>query len=240
MAFFVRELSSFLKDFVEQEGSDCQTSRGSGASDEIEHDLERVQRLSSPVDRDLTEETILDRVVFGSACGIMADQDGDAQFVGELLEFILPEPEATIVATTGIAQDQKRIFLREAWPLRIVPPGTNGFHSEFGCVVRRRDIDAALIVKQIIDAEGHRHGQSILAKVVAVDAFRLLAPDATFIEEGANHLFVLGIDAEYRSSALTEKLLDPLNVVELTVSVGMWRSTQALAVGYQPNLLFLQ
>lgn len=228
-----------MKDLVEQEGSDRQTGRCRGALDVIEHGLQRVQRLSSPVDRDLTEETVLDRVVFGSACGIVADQDGDAQLVGELLEFILPEPEATIVATTGIAQDQKSIFLLEAWALRIVPPGTDGFHGEFGCVVRRGDIDAALIVKQIVDTEGNSNGQSILAKVVAVDTFRLLTPDATFIEEGANQLFVLGIDAEYRSSALAEKLLDPFNVVELTVSVGMWRSTQALAVGYQPNLLLL-
>ena len=229
-----------MKDLVEQEGSDCQTGRCRSALDVIEHGLERVQRLSSPVDRDLTEETVLDRVVFGSACGIMADQDGDAQFIGELLEFILPEPEATIVATTGIAQDQKSIFLLEAWAFRIVPPGTDGFHGEFGCVVRRGDIDAALIVQKIVDAERNSNGQSILAKIMTVDTFRLLTPDATFIEEGANHLFVLGIDAEYRSSGLAEELLDPFNVVELTVSVGMWRSTQALAVGYQPNLLLLQ
>lgn len=229
-----------MKNLVEQEGSDCQTGRCRGALDVIEHGLERVQRLSSPVDRDLTEETVLDRVVFGSAGGIMADQDGDAQFVGELLEFILPEPEATIVATTGIAQDQERIFLREAWAFRIVPPGTDGFHSEFGCVIGRRDIDAALIVQQIVDAEGNRNCQSILAKVVTVDEFRLLAPDATFIEERTNQFFVLGIDAEYRSSGLAKEFLDPFDVVELTVSLWMRRSTQAFAVGYQPNLLLLQ
>ena len=83
LTLFNGELASLFEDLVEQESSDSQTGRGSGVSDGIEHGLERMQWLSSPVDGNLTEEAILDRVVFGISCRIMADQDRNAQFVSE-------------------------------------------------------------------------------------------------------------------------------------------------------------
>ena len=103
MAFVISELASLLEFLVEQECLDCQTGRCSRALDVIEHGLERVQWFSSPVDSDLTEQAILDRVVFGVACWIVADHNGDAQFIGKKLKFMFPQPEATIVATAGIA-----------------------------------------------------------------------------------------------------------------------------------------
>lgn len=100
--------------------------------------------------------------------------------------------------------------------------------------------DTALIVEQVVDAEGNSDGESILPKVVTVDLFCLPTPDTTFVKEGTNQLLVLGIDADYRSSALLKELLDPFDVLELTVSVWMRRPAQILAIGYQPDLLFLQ
>ena len=153
---------------------------------------------------------------------------------------MFPQPEATIVAATGIAKDQEGIFLREVWSFMVVPPQTDGFYGKFGCVVRCGDIDTALIVEKVIDAEGNSESESILTKVVNVDPFCLLTPDATFVEEGANQFLVLGIDADYWSSALLKELLDSFDVLELTIPVWMWRSTQILTIGYQSDLLFLQ
>lgn len=122
----------------------------------------------------------------------------------------------------------------------MVPPCSDSFHSQFGCVVRCGNINTALVVEQVIDAKGNSDGESILPKVVTVDLFCLPTPDAAFVKEGANQLLVLGIDADYRSSALLKELLDPFDVLELPVSVWMRRPAQILAVGYQPDLLFLQ
>lgn len=153
---------------------------------------------------------------------------------------MLPQPKATIVATASIAQDQESIFVLEAWSLMMVPPRTDSFYSQFGCVVRCGNIDTALIVEQVVDAEGNSDGESILTKVVTVDLFCLPTPDAAFVKEGANQLLVLGIDADYRSSARLKELLDPFDVLELPVSVWMRWPTQILAVGYQSYLVFLQ
>lgn len=106
--------------------------------------------------------------------------------------------------------------------------------------MRSRDIDTALIVHEIIDAIGYGYSYRILAKIVGIDPFRLLSPDATTVEKEANQFLVLGINTDDRASCVKKELLDAFDVAELAVSIGMWRARQAFTIGDQAKLVLLQ
>lgn len=199
-----------------------------------------MKRLSSPVDRNLTEKSVLDRVVLGSPGRIMTDHDRDTQLIRQQLKLILPKPEATVVAAASVAKNQERIFLAENGSIWIVPPGTNGFYCEFGGIVGCRNIDATLIVREIVNAIRHRHGKRILPKVVGIDAFCLLPPDAPFVEERTNQFFVLGIYTDNWSTGLQKEGFDALKIAKLAVPIRMGRPGQIFAIGDQPEFVLFQ
>ncbi len=90
VALFVGNLAALVEEIVEEECFDSQTGFCGGFLDKGEHSLQRSQRLSGPIDRNLAEEAILDGIVFGSTSWIMANHNGDTQFIGQALEFVFP------------------------------------------------------------------------------------------------------------------------------------------------------
>ena len=77
------------------------------------------------------------------------------------------------------------------------PPLLDAFDCELRRVVRRSDIHSASITLEIIDAvwdcDPICHG----AKVVVVDGIALLSPDASWVLEASDQLFLLGVDTQY-------------------------------------------
>ena len=156
---------------------------------EVEHRLERTQRLASPVDRDLTKEPIFNRIVAGVARGIVTNHNLQAKLISPLLlDFLFPEPVPTVVGAPRITQDQDHIFPPEARPIRISPPLSDTMSGKFGRMVRSPDIDIALIVGQIIEAIRDSQALCVTAKIMGMHFVRFLPPGAPFIVKSANQL----------------------------------------------------
>lgn len=67
-----------------------QPCAGFRSFDVLDHRLERPQRYTRPVQADVTEQPVLDRVPFRAAGRIVADGDGQAGEVAQLLQLRFP------------------------------------------------------------------------------------------------------------------------------------------------------
>src|SRR5216684_9011777 len=80
---------------------------GSGGADQLENDLMADERGCPPVLGDEREEPMLDLVPFGGAGRQMADDQGEADLVGELLQLGLPQPATTAIAAAAVGGDDE-------------------------------------------------------------------------------------------------------------------------------------
>ena len=78
-----------------------------GVGDQLDDDLMADQRLAAPVLGDEGEQAVLDAVPFAGAGRQMADGDRHPEFVGQHLQFALPQPHARAVAAAAIGGDQQ-------------------------------------------------------------------------------------------------------------------------------------
>lgn len=129
--FCLRDSATFLEGLIHEEGTNRESSRGGCASDKVEHSVKGIQGPTSPVERDLVEETILNRVVLGGPGRIVADKDRQVKAVGQLaLQFELPQPEPAAIAAAGIAEEEKCILSGKRGSFWISPPLANAVNSE--------------------------------------------------------------------------------------------------------------
>ena len=129
--FVLGHLTFGFKRTIDHEGSDSQAGVSRRAPNVIEHGLKGTQRFASPVERYLTEETVLNRIVLGVPGRVMADQNGKAESVSKLaLQFEFPKPEAAVVAATGIAEDQDLVLSLKPRSFWVGPPLGNGMDGE--------------------------------------------------------------------------------------------------------------
>src|ERR1700680_1230641 len=85
--------------------------RSGRGGDEIDDHLVAQQRFSAPVLTDETEQPVLDLVPLACARRKMADSDPQSRFIGQLLQFHLPEPETWSVTASSIRRDEQSMGL---------------------------------------------------------------------------------------------------------------------------------
>ena len=77
--------------FAHQCGIYCETRRGSRSTDALQNMVKGGQRHTGPRLTDLREQTMLNRIPFRRARGIMTHRDRHAKSIGELdLELLFP------------------------------------------------------------------------------------------------------------------------------------------------------
>src|SRR6266851_843635 len=105
---------------------------GSGSADQLEKDLMADERGCSPVLGDEREEPMLDLVPFGGAGRQMADDQGEADLVGELLQLGLPQPAAIAVAAAAVGGDDEAGCLEIAGVAHLMPPAADRIDRKGG------------------------------------------------------------------------------------------------------------
>lgn len=171
----------------------------------------------------------------------MANHDLNAELVSQLfLDLLLPQPVTAIVAAAGVGQNQQLVFTAKAWPAGVSLPLGNGTGGKLRCIIGIANVDIALVMGQVINAIRHSPTQRILTKVMDMDLFRLLGPLATLIAKVADELLLLGIDTDNRIAIGEKQLLDPPDVAELFVPVGMIWASQTFAIAVESIFQFLQ
>src|SRR5450755_4182655 len=101
----------------------------------------------------------------------MEDDNGQSQFVGELLEFDLPKANARAVASAAVGSDRQAMGARVAGVSHEHPPGAYRIHGEGGGVVIDPDADPSFVVGDVVDAVGR--GATELGIDEVVDTNRL-------------------------------------------------------------------
>ena len=193
----IRDGLTGLVGTVVEGGPDGQAGLRRGALQVAEHGLPRREGMAGPVRADRTEQAMLDRVPLRAAGGVVADRDGQAVLVAELLlELLFPDPRAGAVAAATIREDQQFTRGGERGLALVNPPASEQIDREGGGIGGQADVDRAPVLGQIVDAVGDRATERVRPEVMDVDRLGLLAPDPSGVLERADQLLLLGIDAD--------------------------------------------
>src|SRR5215831_9332483 len=80
------------------------------------------QRTVTPVLADEGEKTVLDFVPLAGAGRQVADDDVEAELVGQLLQFAFPQPDPRAVAAAAIGGDEQPGRVGVTRPSEVEPP----------------------------------------------------------------------------------------------------------------------
>src|SRR3954465_15471785 len=130
----------------------------------------------------------------------MTDAEGNAEFVGQVLQFPLPKANATTVAAATIGGDQKVWGVRVARAAHRLPPAPNGVDREACRVFVDADTHPPHIVGNVVDPVGRRPPALRDDEVVPTRRLGLTLRTVltTAIFEIADQLLLLGIDRDRR------------------------------------------
>ena len=73
-----------------QFGAHCEPGCGAGRRDQLHDGPEAAQRLAAPIEGDKGKQAMLDLVLLAGPWRQVAYRDGDAQLIGQRLQFDLP------------------------------------------------------------------------------------------------------------------------------------------------------
>src|SRR5271165_56411 len=165
----------------------------------------------------------------------MRDSDGNAEFVGQDLQFPLPQAHTRAVAAAAIGVDQQPRGDRVAFGAEFIPPATDALDGKGGGIVADAEIDPSDVVGNVIDAVGHRLAQTRDREIVHPDRLRLTLrsqlPPA--ILEVSDKLLLLCVDRDHWLAGSLERLHLGVDVLELRVTIGMADAFACLAVRLQ-------
>ena len=98
---FVLWIDLFVEPSAYAESGFCR-----GAANAGEHCAQGSQGLASPIDADLAEQTVFNRIPFGSSGGIVTDRQRQAAPIGKLLKGSFELTSAMSVAAAAIGEEQ--------------------------------------------------------------------------------------------------------------------------------------
>ena len=103
----------------------------------------------------------------------MANLDGEAQLLGQFLEFNFPQPHSRTIAAAAIGHDLQALWLRIKRRSHRFPPTPDGFDGKGSRVMVNPDTDPPEISRQVVDAVGYRAAQFLDQEVMDPDLFRI-------------------------------------------------------------------
>ncbi len=133
---------------------------------ELNHGLERGERLSTPIDGNGRKEPMLDFVPLTRGRGQVTNGDGQISLSGQALQLLLPQPIACPIGATSISHNQELPTAGIQCTPHALPPTSDTLDRK-GCgLMVNPDVDEAALVHQIIDAIRNsfpiRNGQVII------------------------------------------------------------------------------
>lgn len=99
----IGNLLPFLVGAIQQSGPHPQTAVSRRATNKVEHGVQTPQWLACPVQTDLAEQPMFDRIPFGTPGGIVADRHGESIPIAHLLlQLLLKAARPTAITATCI------------------------------------------------------------------------------------------------------------------------------------------
>src|ERR1700736_5313014 len=215
-------------------GMNLEAGFGGGSSDQLNDDLVADERLAAPVLGNEREEAVLDLVPLAGAGRQMADGDGEIEFVRELLQFHLPQPQPRSIAAAPVGGDGKMLGIGITGRTHQLPPATDGVDGKARRVVIDANADPTGVLADVVNAIGHSPAL-IAEKEVGPPPFLGLAdwpPFAAGVLEVADQFLLLGIDRDRRLAGSERCFHLLVDVAELAITIRM-APFAGLAVGLQ-------
>ena len=214
---------------------DVQACPGCRARDRLDDGATADQRLSPPVLRDERELTVFDLVPFAGAQGQVANRDRQTEFVGEISQFPLPQPDPDPVAASAIRGDHQGFRIRITGPAHFQPPEADRIDRETGRVVVDADTDPARVTRDVVNPVWRRPARFRDFEIVHPDVLGLAfrAQFAARVLEVANQLLLFGIHRNRRAAFRQNGFHLGIDVTELRVPVRVMRSFLRLPVRLQ-------
>ena len=209
-----------------------QTGVGGGGGDEL-HDGEIAdERASAPILGYEREQAVLDLVPFARAGRQMMDGDLDAEFIGQRLQFALPESNPASVTAAAVGGDRQLLGVRITLATHDVPPTTDRIDREACRIVIDADAHPTRVFSDVVDAVGRSPTKLRDDEIVHAHFFWLVLGTifSTRVLEIADEFLFLGVDRNRWLSRGDGRLHLFVDVAKLRVAVGMVPSLQSLAI----------
>src|SRR6202162_4561817 len=130
--------------FIQATGGGEPGVRG-GAGDQLDNDQVADQRLATPVLGDEGKQPMLYLVPLAGAGWHMTNGDLDPKFVGQHLQFALPQAQTRAVAATTVGVDQYLLRIRITRGADLVPPASDAGDGKRRGVGADADIDESCV-----------------------------------------------------------------------------------------------
>ena len=218
---------------------DFQTAGIGCSANRIQHQIERAQRLSRPVDGDRTKQSMFHVVPLRGAARVMTDRDLQAGFVREPLQFTFPQSRTPAVAAAAIHLDQQSRGVGIPTAL-FLPPDADAADAELAGIAAGSHVDVPAVGGQVVNAIGNRPALRLAGKIVRVDFVRLITPPRSVVLERTDQLAVFRVGADHRLARFEKLALFSPDVTELAVAVRMRRTGKTLDVRPQRITEFLK
>ena len=171
--FFIRHLDALGVGSGIHAALDLQTAVRRRRGYQIDDHFDAHEGFPPPVLCDPGEHPVLYLVPFAGPGREMRHGDLQPCFVGELLDFRLPQSDPMPVATAAIRRDHQSPCFRIDAPTHLQIPATDALHCELRRIMVDADVDPAHVRGKIVDAIGIRLAKLLDFKVVDPHFFRL-------------------------------------------------------------------
>ena len=216
----------------------CQTGFRCRPFNVLHHDVHRSKRVACPLQRDKTEQPMLDRVPLGGAGRVVADRNGDAVVSGDgMVQAVFPKARPVAIAASAVTQQQDFLHAGIGGPAEFRNPGVQAVHCKLWGVGGEANDDRAAIPNGFVEPVGRSDGGCMTPEIVLVDVFRLSTPGASWVSEVADEFLLFRVQAQDGIAGILKSFLEVGDQFELSVAVRMLRFGDALAV--DPKRIFL-
>src|SRR5262245_37005623 len=119
---------------------------------------------------------MFDLVPFAGSRWKVANSQGQAQIVGQILQGHLPQARTVAVAAAAIRCDEDLAGTRETLAAHVLPPALDGARGELRRVAMDPHTHPTLVVGQVIDSVGDGFAQGGILEVVNANLLGLPLP----------------------------------------------------------------
>src|SRR5215208_4993587 len=240
--FLLRDLLADRVTATIEAGTHDETTVVGRVADEVDHCLVCPQGSAAPVDRDEGEQTVLDLVPLARTRREVADVDRHIELVGDPLELVLPHMRPIAVAAARVGGDEDLARLWVALRADSIPPRLDRGDRKHRRVVVNADADEPVVGGEVVYAVWDRLADRVRGEVVDVHqlGLALRLPLASSVLEVADQLLLLRVDRDDGNTSLDAALRLGVDVLELSVPIGMLGAFDGLVRRLQAVVMVAQ
>ena len=226
-------------DFVEYMDENVQTGLGLGLGQQLHDAFQRCENDTLTCPRDVREEAVFDRVVFGAVGRIVRNADLDADFISQGLQVLLEDIVAGTIAAAAVAEDENGGGLRIKVTTIGVPPMAETIASKLGGVMASTYVHVADVADDIVQPVRDNDALGKAGEIVIQYPLFGLRIEASLTIEVAQVLFLFGIHTDDRIALCLICGSELGDVLELRIAIRYLALERLAFLSFAPPIAML-